>query len=439
MARKKNNKSRSGRSEITGKGKAEFTDENGNRRVINFGLFRRNSRGQFTEKPTKETNKKSEAEIEAENEKWIKKFSSPIHTNNITLISASTIEKQIRKAKKKGMSDEEIARFGDPNDIDNVKRAIWVRDRMNDEKITEDEITKYADYNDFDQVKKAINIFTEKKRKGITDEMIAKYTTSNDVYKVAEAVDEVIKDRKEAKAKRVNRKALTELGRKTFNMKRFERDLKKIEEEDSPYHEKRDKSLKKFESLRKKIIKNSGVSKKEAKAMAKTLDYSTLDRQTAKEVEESATDFFYLVGDQDRVKQIKVFLQTSSRAYADFSGNINIGSTGDKYTIFHEMGHHIELSEPMYYDASTEFIESKKTGKKEKLKILANPSYRDDEVAYPDHFVNPYVGKLNAKNKAEEVISMGLEHFADAENMRYLYENDPEHFFFILGVLTNQD
>ena len=60
----------------------------------------------------------------------------------------------------------------------------------------------------------------------------------------------------------------------------------------------------------------------------------------------------------------------------------------------------------------------------------------------PDKFVDPYVGKVYDGyfgEKATEVVSMGIERFHSPESMKEFRDKDPDHFHFILGVLTNRE
>ena len=67
------------------------------------------------------------------------------------------------------------------------------------------------------------------------------------------------------------------------------------------------------------------------------------------------------------------------------------------------------------------------------LKDLTGFNY-GNETAYPDHFVDPYVGKVYGDNSTE-VMSMGMQYFKDAESMLRLYRKDKEHFYLIVGAI----
>ena len=110
-------------------------------------------------------------------------------------------------------------------------------------------------------------------------------------------------------------------------------------------------------------------------------------------------------------------------------------------TLYHEFGHFVEFNNPKLALASRDFIESRATGLIEKLSVITgDKEYRDDEVAYPGNFITPYVGKVyGERGIPTEVVSVGLEHFANRVRMRHLYKNDREHFYFMIGVLVGKD
>ena len=107
-----------------------------------------------------------------------------------------------------------------------------------------------------------------------------------------------------------------------------------------------------------------------------------------------------------------------------------------RQTLFHELAHILEDDERTRIIANS-FLDQR-TGRLEerKLKRLSeltgNPGYKSSEVAFPDSFVNPYVGK-HYSDGATEVFSMGMQYFSSPEAMATLLEKDPDHFNFMLG------
>jgi hypothetical protein len=102
-------------------------------------------------------------------------------------------------------------------------------------------------------------------------------------------------------------------------------------------------------------------------------------------------------------------------------------------SIFHEFGHHLETSQPQIRKMAKEWLKSRASGANESLgKLLNNPRYKD-VMATPDDFVSPYVGRIY-DHDSTEVISMGLEHMANAQSLQKIYRKDKEHLFFALGA-----
>ena len=100
--------------------------------------------------------------------------------------------------------------------------------------------------------------------------------------------------------------------------------------------------------------------------------------------------------------------------------------------IVHEYGHHLEkvLNTVAY---SREFVNARALPNTVSMRRLTgSKSYREDEVAQPDRFVDAYVGK-KYEYDATEVVSMGLQNMA--ENPAYFYKKDREHFFFTLYLM----
>ena len=68
------------------------------------------------------------------------------------------------------------------------------------------------------------------------------------------------------------------------------------------------------------------------------------------------------------------------------------------------------------------------------------------ESVLPDEFISPYAGRPYRRydhnldktvDTATEIVSMGVEHFADPELMFRLYTIDPDHFHMILSMTRN--
>ncbi|GHG84644.1 DUF4157 domain-containing protein [Comamonas sp. JC664] len=133
------------------------------------------------------------------------------------------------------------------------------------------------------------------------------------------------------------------------------------------------------------------------------------------------------------------------RAYYEHAGNsINLGNKPSSTLVHHEMSHRIEHVDADVSAASKAFVEARaqrlvQQGQAittQPLSTLApNQGYASHEHAYDGGFIDKYVGKVYNNSPATEVVTMGLERFNRPGAMAQLYRQDPEHFFYVLGVI----
>lgn len=137
------------------------------------------------------------------------------------------------------------------------------------------------------------------------------------------------------------------------------------------------------------------------------------------------------------IRGFEGFYQGGDRMSADVADRfINVGRVPSKAGLFHELGHFLEADNPELNKAAQQWRNAKATGPKQSLNKLIGEAdiYRQDEEALPDHFADPYVGKVY-KEGMTEVISMGFERLVSAAEMQRFLADDPDHFAFILGVV----
>lgn len=185
------------------------------------------------------------------------------------------------------------------------------------------------------------------------------------------------------------------------------------------------------------------VSEGEARAVA--------DRMTIRPSAEAVADPAALrrwVGDALRVIPHEIgaesisLIRDMARADARRNGPLNVGDNPTRSIIFHELGHYIEYANPEVYRAARAWVEARSrvanggTEQRAQLRDLTGiEEYKIGELAFEDHFDNPYVGRDYGREQATEVVSVGMEYMTSPERMLQLYQRDPEHFFFMLGVL----
>lgn len=187
-----------------------------------------------------------------------------------------------------------------------------------------------------------------------------------------------------------------------------------------------------YSEIYQELVSASGKSEADANVWLNSLGKRTAK---VKKSDQAFKDVYRLTG--GNIPTLKKLGYTTKRAYANESdGFINVGASERPAIIFHEVGHHLEYSNPALKESANAFLEKRSSGKIQTLrKITGSKAYKADEVAVIDNFVDPYVGK-KYENGSTEVISMGLERFSTPEEMQKFRDKDPEHFHYILGVLA---
>lgn len=196
------------------------------------------------------------------------------------------------------------------------------------------------------------------------------------------------------------------------------------------------KALAVMGKIRSKLI--DSYPEEEARAMANSVKIykKALSQASEQEYRDTMTEFFRITSGWGSGSLKKIVL-TDERAYADdLEEVINIGKSSNKddwkRTLFHEMGHHLEFDDENNKEIALSWVKSRATGEYGSLKEITKGKYQDEDNAYPDKFIDPYVGKFYLDN-ATEVFSMGLQHFTDAKSMLELYKKDREHFLLVIG------
>lgn len=125
--------------------------------------------------------------------------------------------------------------------------------------------------------------------------------------------------------------------------------------------------------------------------------------------------------------------------------DINIGDSyskksgfSAKETTYHEFSHTLEYQHQEFAIANQQWLKNRATGNIQSLKSLVpNSRYEAYERAYPDNFIDPYVGKKYDDERrgyiSTEVLTMGVQHFVSGSQMQKLFKADKEHFYLTLG------
>jgi len=216
-----------------------------------------------------------------------------------------------------------------------------------------------------------------------------------------------------------------------------------------------------FQRLREAIARKAGISKQQAEELVASTNVSGNAVGQDPYVKRNLSDFYQLTGASSSAT-LKNVVYAGDRAFANKEKQVvSIGKGLDvaaykrgeitrdqaeavlrnkRQILFHEAAHHLEYNNPEILQAATQWIKNKAEGEPRKLsELTGNPGYGDHEVAYPDKFLTPYIGKAT-KTGNTEVISMGLERFATAQDMQRFFSNPNgrDHFNFIVGVLVGE-
>lgn len=171
-----------------------------------------------------------------------------------------------------------------------------------------------------------------------------------------------------------------------------------------------------------------------AKAKLKKLGYKPED------VVRDMAEFYRLSG--GKASAIRIGIDGGKRANAvgitERLGEkvINLGSRFNKTVLFHELAHHLE-NDPIAKAASNGFLLKRREGHGVYAlrDLTGNKGYDAREVAYKDHFMDAYVGKVY-RDGITEVFSMGVQYLANPKDAAIFAAKDPEMFALITGYLT---
>ena len=178
------------------------------------------------------------------------------------------------------------------------------------------------------------------------------------------------------------------------------------------------------------------------------------EKEAINAINDAIKDFKSLIGPKllDK-RKVDVIIRPNVRAHAPMD-SIVLSSSGNKVTVVHELGHHLEFFGEKVYEKSQAFLDRRTMGEQEqKLRdVSGNLWYRDDEIVKPDQFENPYVGKIYGKydkysqaklidkvvaDNPTEVVSMGVQFMY--QDARAFAKRDPDYFDVIWDIITEGD
>ena len=242
------------------------------------------------------------------------------------------------------------------------------------------------------------------------------------------------------------RKAEAEWDEITSDSDKIEKEkekLAKISKEISIYQERIEKSM---EDVQQGLRDRHGMTDAEVKGILNRIDIEESARQAVPDFDGVMGDYIKMTG--VRLENLDAIASVRPRAFAHKGYKaLNTGSSlfpdGMRKILFHELAHFHEFGDDTILEANRQWIADraakhsgqKKAEPKKLSEILEDPNYRDDEIAFEDDFVHPYVGKVY-EHDSTEVLSLGTERFSSTSEMMELYREDPQHFEMTLGMLS---
>jgi hypothetical protein len=198
------------------------------------------------------------------------------------------------------------------------------------------------------------------------------------------------------------------------------------------------------DTLKQDLLAKSPVTQEQAQAWAEAQQVDPSAKAALKRIgyelpklRADVAEFYRLTG--GRLAKVRIKASRGRASASDIHGyrnrTINMGSGFSKRTLFHELGHHLE-ADPAVYAAAAGFLKAKRESPKlYKLRELSGGvNYKPKEVAYRDSWYHVYVGKVYPY-KVTEVISMGMEAFADGATMAAVMQKDDEHIRLMNGFM----
>lgn len=136
-------------------------------------------------------------------------------------------------------------------------------------------------------------------------------------------------------------------------------------------------------------------------------------------------------------------LRKGSRSYFTPTYNeVNITLDDTYGTVAHEFAHAIERSVPKIKELEKEFYDRRTKGEDAEYlrKLTGNSRYGWNEIAKPDKFLNPYMGKdysrRDGKDASYELLSMGMTYLYNKPNE---LTKDKDYMNFVLGCLAYKE
>lgn len=150
---------------------------------------------------------------------------------------------------------------------------------------------------------------------------------------------------------------------------------------------------------------------------------------------DKAAAFYELTDLGPRPETLKLTFTGKRATYNHETGEVNIGLPGKTFQdiLIHELTHGIEHANQDISAASKSFVEARaeNSGNGSKLQDINSKG----EQGLVGDFVSDYVGRVY-NSAATEVLTMSMQNLSNPALLFELYRKDPEHFYFMLGVVS---
>lgn len=189
-------------------------------------------------------------------------------------------------------------------------------------------------------------------------------------------------------------------------------------------------------------INNIGITKPNPIRHGKPIRIGDIDAKSLRAIMNGVEIFKEMVGVETLDNKIvdiaglDPLSREGGRSFFDNS-SINIAKNAPVETTIHELAHWLEESDPIIHKKIQDFFEKRTAGESwQSLRDLTgNPLYGDMEVAKPDKWLHPYMGK-KAGWRNSEILSMGMEMMYKAPVD--FAKTDPEYFAFVYDTLRGK-
>lgn len=218
------------------------------------------------------------------------------------------------------------------------------------------------------------------------------------------------------------------------------KDLERLQVLQEQLEKEKDKAdfevIRKHRQLLEDLKSNNRMSAADDRALIKDIEFSPKFDSREKQITIKLLNEFNQLTNGMGAKTVKKVVGDSDRAFTGPDGLVDIGKKATRENIYHELAHHIEFSDPKKAELAARWRDAKSNDitPKKLSEITGSNLYDDDELALRDDYISPYVGKVYPSGYTE-VISVGVEHFSSPNRMKELYDKDPDHYNFIVGLL----